>query len=42
MCAAVGTVAGLGYGLLMRGLPKESPAVAAPRTDDAEPEVSAA
>ncbi|MET9070850.1 MFS transporter [Streptomyces sp. NPDC004232] len=29
-CAAVGTVAGLGYGVLMRGLPKETPTAPAP------------
>ncbi|MFJ8020774.1 MDR family MFS transporter [Streptomyces sp. NPDC096311] len=41
LCALVGTVAGLGYGLLMRQLPTEEPAV---ETDPAvaKPEVSAA
>jgi MFS family permease len=41
LCALVGTVAGLGYGLLMRRLPTEEPAVeAGPAV--AKPEVSAA
>lgn len=41
LCALVGTVAGLGYGLLMRRLPTEEPVVeAGPAV--AEPEVSAA
>ncbi|MET7699958.1 MULTISPECIES: MDR family MFS transporter [unclassified Streptomyces] len=39
LCAVVGTAAGLGYGLLMRGLPVEEPAVEAPAA--AKPEVSA-
>ncbi|MFG2354249.1 MDR family MFS transporter [Streptomyces sp. NPDC048521] len=41
MCAAVGTVAGAGYGVLMRRLPVEHPTPATPKTD-AQPEVSAA
>ncbi|CAM5538860.1 MFS transporter OS=Streptomyces fumanus OX=67302 GN=GCM10018772_29770 PE=4 SV=1 [Streptomyces fumanus] len=41
MCAVVGTVAGVGYGALMRRLPAEEPAVADPAVR-AEPEVSAA
>ncbi|WP_174855607.1 MDR family MFS transporter [Streptomyces rishiriensis] len=44
MCAVVGTAAGLGYGLLMRRLPDETPAPAAERTAaaPAKPEVSTA
>ncbi|GHI06744.1 transporter [Streptomyces cellostaticus] len=30
MCAVVGTAAGVGYGVLMRGLPKEDPSAPAP------------
>ena len=41
LCALVGTVAGLGYGLLMRRLPTEGPAVQASPAA-AKPEVSAA
>ncbi|MGN5379220.1 MDR family MFS transporter [Streptomyces lasalocidi] len=37
-CAAVGTVAGLGYGVLMRALPKETPATPEPTTEDARDE----
>ncbi|MER6565033.1 MFS transporter [Streptomyces sp. NPDC001093] len=42
MCAMVGTVAGVGYGVLMRGLPAESPAMAAPRADTGSAEVRTA
>ncbi|WP_369170319.1 MDR family MFS transporter [Streptomyces sp. R28] len=35
LCAVVGTVAGIGYGVLMRGLPAEAPP--APSTADATP-----
>lgn len=41
ICAVVGTVAGVGYGVLMRRLPAEKPVVADPPTRT-EPEVSAA
>ncbi|KUL41641.1 transporter [Streptomyces regalis] len=41
LCAVVGTAAGVGYGLLMRRLPREEPAATA-LPSDAEPEVSAA
>lgn len=42
MCAVVGTVAGVGYGVLMRHLPAEDPATAEPSAPTAKPEVSAA
>ncbi|MFG2553156.1 MDR family MFS transporter [Streptomyces sp. NPDC048581] len=41
MCAVVGTVAAVGYGMLMRRLPAEAPATAETPTD-AKPEVSPA
>ncbi|MGW6910363.1 MDR family MFS transporter [Streptomyces sp. NPDC054940] len=41
MCAVVGTVAAVGYGMLMRRLPVEAPATAVAPTD-AKPEVSPA
>ncbi|MEU6380947.1 MFS transporter [Streptomyces sp. NPDC046909] len=42
LCAVVGTVAGVGYAVLMRGLPAEEPMVAEPTTTVVKPEVSAA
>ncbi|MEV6838577.1 MFS transporter [Streptomyces sp. NPDC051133] len=33
MCAVVGTIAGVGYGVLMRRLPPQRPAVTGPRTE---------
>lgn len=41
LCAVVGTLAGVGYGVLMRRLPVEDPAPAEPPVT-AEPEVSTA
>ncbi|MFD9203628.1 MFS transporter, partial [Streptomyces anthocyanicus] len=38
LCAAVGTVAGLGYGLLMRKLPDEEPAAEPVVVEPAQPE----
>ncbi|WP_405735128.1 MFS transporter [Streptomyces sp. NBC_00028] len=42
LCAVVGTVAGVGYAVLMRRLPTEEPTPAKPATASAAPEVSAA
>ncbi|WP_217546385.1 MFS transporter [Streptomyces sp. GbtcB6] len=42
VCAVVGTAAALGYGLLMRRLPEERPAAAAPASADAGAGVRAA